>query len=184
MKALPILSLLVAGTALASPDFVGRPGARHIDESLVASRATNLIDPWDDVDFALDSAALDDCARQQLDLAASWLLDHPRYRLVVEGHTDRLGARAHNVDLGLRRAEVTTRYLEARGIGAERIVEAVYGEAGAPAGIHPLRRRVVLWASTESREHLAAIELDRARAVTVAWNVHGTKFEESLISLR
>jgi len=189
MKSLPILSLLVGTAAVAdpatkSPDFVAAAPARHLDRSLVASSAETSIQPWEDVDFALDSAALEGPAREQLEVAAAWLREHPGYRIVVEGHTDRLGTRVYNLDLAQRRADVASKYLHARGIANDRIVEAIYGENGAPRGIQPLDRRVVLWASKDSREHLAAVTLDHTSAVTVEWSNRGAKLEETTISRR
>jgi outer membrane protein OmpA-like peptidoglycan-associated protein len=78
--------------------------------------------------FALESTlALDaeaEIARLSRELSA-----RPSRRLLVRGHTDRLGARAYNLALSRRRAEAVVRLLVARGAPADRISIEAVGDA-------------------------------------------------------
>ena len=120
MKLPTIVTLLTATAAFAdpappSPDFVGRVPAHGVDRSFAASSGSSLIEPWDDIDFALDSALLVEAAQVQLERTADWMLAHPAYRLVVEGHTDSSGPWGYNLDLATRRADHARRFLVSRG---------------------------------------------------------------------
>ena len=51
-----------------------------------------------------------------------WLDKYPDYMLSVTGHTDFVGTTEYNQALGLERAQVVGKYLESKGIPAERMV--------------------------------------------------------------
>ncbi len=51
----------------------------------------------------------------------------PTFRLLIEGHTDNVGAAALNMRLSLSRAEAVKTYLTDRGIDGERIIAKGYG---------------------------------------------------------
>ncbi len=51
-----------------------------------------------------------------------WLDKYPDYMLSVTGHTDFVGTSEYNQALGLERAHVVGKYLESKGIPAERMV--------------------------------------------------------------
>lgn len=71
-----------------------------------------------DASFAFDRADLSADGRNSLDrLAMRIRNEHPQH-IVVTGHSDRLGSRAHNLDLSLRRAEAVRDYLAATGVPA------------------------------------------------------------------
>jgi OOP family OmpA-OmpF porin len=59
----------------------------------------------------------------------SWLDKYPVSRLSVTGHTDLVGTPDYNLILGLKRARVIEKYLEAQGISAGRLVTESKGEA-------------------------------------------------------
>ncbi len=50
-----------------------------------------------------------------------WMNEHPGYMLRVTGHADFIGTPEYNQQLGMERAQVVTKYLETKGIPAERI---------------------------------------------------------------
>ena len=58
----------------------------------------------------------------------AWLEKYPSSKLSVTGHTDLVGTPEYNMDLGMKRAQVTGRYLEGLGISADRIVTDSQGE--------------------------------------------------------
>jgi outer membrane protein OmpA-like peptidoglycan-associated protein len=63
----------------------------------------------------------------------AWLGKYPGSMLSVTGHTDLVGTPDYNQDLGLKRAQVTAKYLESQGISAARITTESKGE-NEPAG--------------------------------------------------
>ncbi|MDF3934478.1 OmpA family protein [Pseudomonas citronellolis] len=71
-----------------------------------------------DATFAFDSAQLSAAGRTSLERLAAQLKAQALERVDITGHTDRLGSRAYNLDLSLRRAESVRDYLAAAGIPA------------------------------------------------------------------
>jgi outer membrane protein OmpA-like peptidoglycan-associated protein len=64
-----------------------------------------------------------------LDEVASVIMGNPQVgRVEVSGHTDSDGDDASNLDLSQRRSDAVKRYLEGKGVKAERLVAVGYGE--------------------------------------------------------
>lgn len=81
------------------------------------------------VNFAFDSAALDDEARAVLTKQADWIRQFPEVRFKVYGHTDLVGSQAYNRSLGLRRAQAAVAFLVSQGIERSRLEAVVsFGE--------------------------------------------------------
>ena len=81
------------------------------------------------VNFAFNSAALDQGARDTLREQAQWIRQFPEIRFRVYGHTDKVGGNAFNKQLGLRRAHAVVNYLAIQGISKSRLEAVVsYGE--------------------------------------------------------
>lgn len=81
------------------------------------------------VNFAFDSAALDDEARAVLTKQADWIRQFPEVRFKVYGHTDLVGSQAYNRSLGLRRAQAAVAFLSSQGIDRSRLEAVVsFGE--------------------------------------------------------
>ncbi len=80
------------------------------------------------VHFGFDSARLTDAALATLEANARWLREHPRFRVIVEGHCDERGTTEYNLNLGARRARAIRDHLVRLGIDAERIETISYGE--------------------------------------------------------
>ena len=76
------------------------------------------------VNFAFDSAVLDEEARVILRRQAQWIRQFPEVRFRVYGHTDLVGSAAYNRSLGLRRAQAVVHFLISQGIERGRL-EAV-----------------------------------------------------------
>jgi hypothetical protein len=171
---------LLAATAAADPaaDFVGT-SPRSTNRSLATSSGSRFIEPVDIVAFRLDSQALDPAAQSQIVAVAQWMKDHPRQNVVLEGHTDRLGATEYNDDLGRRRAEMVRNHLIVNGIDPDRVVIAVYGEGGANRGIDQGDRKVVVYASNKPVNVIVHELLDDHEAHSVVWTNKGTVFSEA-----
>lgn len=156
MKTLMTLSL-VLGALAAIPD--GAHADRRAEPSAVLG----------EVKFRFDSAALPANAPRLLDGAARFATAHPGHRIVLDAHCDPVGTSPYNVALAIRRAESVRAQLVARGVPADQIVLAVYGEDGTRRASYAEDRRVTLW---PTREPLAAV-IDHTLAgkgTAVTWN--------------
>lgn len=81
------------------------------------------------VNFAFNSAALDEGARDTLREQAQWIRQFPEVRFRVYGHTDAVGPDAYNKSLGMRRAQAVVAYLASQGISRGRLEAVVsFGE--------------------------------------------------------
>lgn len=88
----------------------------------LANRFSNEV--MSTVNFAFDSATLDEGARDTLREQARWIRQFPEVRFRVYGHTDAVGSSAYNKSLGMRRAQAVVAYLTSQGISRSRL-EAV-----------------------------------------------------------
>lgn len=59
---------------------------------------------------------------------AEWILAHPEFKVVIEGHCDERNTEAYNLALGERRANAAKEYLIGLGVPASRIQTVSYGE--------------------------------------------------------
>jgi len=73
------------------------------------------------VNFAFNSAQLDDSARAILQRQADWIRQFPEIRFKVFGFTDLVGSSSYNYALGKRRAEAVVAYLGTQGISRSRL---------------------------------------------------------------
>ena len=81
------------------------------------------------VNFAFNSAQLDQAARAALVEQARWIRQFPEVRFRVYGHTDAVGSNAYNKRLGLRRAQAVVAFLSSQGISRSRLEAVVsFGE--------------------------------------------------------
>ncbi|KMW59521.1 Outer membrane lipoprotein precursor, OmpA family [Candidatus Rhodobacter oscarellae] len=81
------------------------------------------------VNFAFNSAQLDEAARDILRVQAQWIKQFPEIRFKVYGHTDAVGSRGYNKQLGKRRAHAVVNFLTTQGIHRSRLVAAIsFGE--------------------------------------------------------
>jgi len=63
-----------------------------------------------------------------LDAHARFLMENPRRRVRLEGHTDERGSREYNIGLGERRALSVRRYMLLQGVSADQLTTVSYGE--------------------------------------------------------
>ena len=97
---------------------------------------TNPLDPSDDIlffelniNFDTDKDVIKPEFFEQLDKVADVMLRNPGSTAVVEGHADqrRTSKRNYNITLSQKRAQSVSRYLQQKGIGADRIKAIGYG---------------------------------------------------------
>ena len=105
------------------------------------------------INFALDSAQLDQTARTELDEFAKALKDNrlSTFSFVVEGHTDATGPDGYNQDLSQRRAKSVAAFLEANGVQSARLEAIGLGKSHPRVAnpYDPVNRRVEMRIRTE-----------------------------------
>jgi len=63
-----------------------------------------------------------------LEKKAAWLRANPSYNVKIEGNCDERGTNEYNLALGDRRAKAAQKFLNALGIGMNRMSTISYGE--------------------------------------------------------
>jgi outer membrane protein OmpA-like peptidoglycan-associated protein len=141
---------------------------RYLSISLAASIAA-LISPGDaaadgthshrsgalgELTFRFDSAALRPGAPAALDKVAAFASAHPAAKIVLDAHTDPIGASDYNVKLAIRRAGAVRAQLKAMGVNDNQIVFAIYGADGERRVRYADDRRVTIWST---RQPLATV---------------------------
>jgi outer membrane protein OmpA-like peptidoglycan-associated protein len=109
------------------------------------------------VNFAFDSAALDEEARGILQVQAHWMRQFPELRYQIYGHTDAVGSDAYNNRLGQRRANAVRAHLVHLGVPRAVILATVSRGAHQPLvvteGREPANRRTVTEIAGAVRRH-------------------------------
>ncbi|MEI9430398.1 OmpA family protein [Mesorhizobium sp. Cs1299R1N3] len=105
------------------------------------------------INFALDSAQLDQVARTELDEFAKALKDNrlSTFSFVVEGHTDATGSDRYNQELSQRRAQSVAAFLTANGVESARLEAIGLGKSHPRVAnpYDPVNRRVEMRVKTE-----------------------------------
>jgi len=79
--------------------------------------------------FDFNSYALKPEAKRVLDEVASYIVNTPYQKVVVEGHTDDVGSEDYNLKLSKQRARSVADYLIAKGVAPNRVEVVGYGES-------------------------------------------------------
>lgn len=139
--------------------------------SLATNASTASADsrePDAEVLFAFDSSALDDASQTELATLAEHALDTSSTRLIIDTHADPRGTGPYNVALTCRRAVAVRDFLTAKGVDADRIVFAAYGEDGPRRASFAADRRATVTLTAEPM--WAIIDASFPGATTVVWN--------------
>jgi len=78
--------------------------------------------------FDFDKAEIKADAKAILEKKAAWLRANPSYNVKIEGNCDERGTNEYNLALGDRRAKAAQKFLNALGIGMNRMSTISYGE--------------------------------------------------------
>ncbi|CZE47773.1 OmpA family protein [Campylobacter geochelonis] len=81
-----------------------------------------------DVNFAFDSAKITPDYMKKIETVSDFLLEHKDYSVILEGHTDSVGAAAYNQKLSEKRAVSVKNALADLGVANERITTVGMGE--------------------------------------------------------
>lgn len=87
-----------------------------------------IFDDKSGVNFAFNSADLTADAKKNLNAVAEIFIEFPDTELMIEGHTDDVGAAEYNMKLSKRRADSVVAYLKAHGVAANRFSVKAFGE--------------------------------------------------------
>lgn len=79
--------------------------------------------------FPEGSAALGLSAEYGLNTLVEWMAAQPGLRVLVTGHSDATGSAHANMELSRRRAQTVRYYLLERGVSADRVTSAHFGES-------------------------------------------------------
>lgn len=141
----------------------------------VSAVAANAAEPATEVFFEFDSAELSRDAKARLEQAAKEAKQSPSARIVIDGHTDPVGTDVYNVGLSIRRAEAARDYLICKGVPADNVVMAFYGEDGEARATHAQDRRV----SVELTNQPLYVVIDHSLpvATAVTWKRPATTAE-------
>ncbi|GEM_PF-314148 len=93
----------------------------------VPKKLKRIVGKLDGVYFEKNSADLKKRSNRSLGRAAKILLEFPRVRVRIEGHTDNIGTRELNIDLSKRRAESVRAWLIKAGLPGDRLTSEGYG---------------------------------------------------------
>lgn len=83
---------------------------------------------YEDIFFGRNQYRLDEHARREVLWKATWLLNNPDIKVLIEGHTDEGGSSENNLALGARRAGEVESFFLRNGIGRERLTAISYGK--------------------------------------------------------
>lgn len=96
-------------------------GAHQTDQGMVVTLSNVL--------FSTGKAILEPGAHLQIARLASYLRDHPKQRVLIEGNTDSTGSAAFNQKLSAARAQAVAQALELRGVSSNQYRTIGLGEA-------------------------------------------------------
>ncbi len=99
--------------------------------------------------FRFDSDRLDATAMGDLDEVAMWAKEHEDRKIIIAGHTDKIGTEAYNMELGGRRALSARKYLMDKGIPDSQITVLSFGETVPASERNAENRRVVFLAQRQ-----------------------------------
>jgi outer membrane protein OmpA-like peptidoglycan-associated protein len=130
-------------------------GAQQTDQGMVVSLSNVL--------FSTGKATLQPGAHLQLERLATYLKDHPKQRVMIEGNTDSTGSAEANQKLSAARAQAVAQTLQLRGVPQSQFQTIGLGEAypvasnDTSAGRQQNRRVDVVFSNTSGQFSEAAL---------------------------
>lgn len=83
---------------------------------------------FDNLEFETGKAIIRKSSYESLDSLAGLLIRKPTWKLKISGHTDDVGSDASNMTLSKNRSIATAKYLEGKGVEANRLISEWFGE--------------------------------------------------------
>lgn len=107
---------------------------RELEELNAKKTERGLVITLGDVLFNTNKAQLKSGGMHNVQKLADFLKQYPKYKVLVEGHTDSTGSDSYNQELSERRANAVRTALIDKGVGSDRVSTHGYGEAYPVAG--------------------------------------------------
>jgi len=101
------------------------------DDPFSGEQVRGLLEP---VYFGFDQYNVTSTEASKLRAAATYMMDNPTARLIIEGHCDWRGTSEYNLALGERRASSVRQYLETLGVPGTRMRTNSFGDEQATRG--------------------------------------------------
>jgi len=98
-------------------------------EALPPSDYLNTLFQIEDLYFASSSAKIQSFNYSKIDKLIAIFKKYPDIKVVIHGHSDKVGNEAINKDLSTKRAEAVKRYLVNKGIDPNRIITVGHGSS-------------------------------------------------------
>lgn len=92
--------------------------------------------------FAFEKYGIGSYYNDSIEYVAKYMKEYTNVRLIVEGHTDRIGKYAYNKTLSLRRSRTALNKLTRAGISKDRLIESGLSYRFREYSLHRLNRRV------------------------------------------
>jgi outer membrane protein OmpA-like peptidoglycan-associated protein len=102
--------------------------------------------------FDFDKSTLRPTAKVKLDTAAKTLAEMGYPAIIISGHTDWIGTEAYNIKLSDRRANSVKKYLEEKGVPADKMTAQGFGET----------KPIATNETAEGRQQNRRVEIDLA----------------------
>lgn len=90
-------------------------------------RAEKIKFMYEDVYFTKGRYSLSSGAQEILKRKATWLINNPDLKVIIEGHTNNRGSKEYNFALGDRRAGAVKSFLIRHGVESPRLIAVSYG---------------------------------------------------------
>ena len=84
---------------------------------------------FQNLEFETGKSILRESSYSSLDSLTNLLKKRPSFKLLVDGHSDNVGAKVHNQQLSQGRADAVKKYLTDKGIDDSRIIPKGYGDS-------------------------------------------------------
>lgn len=104
------------------------PGGNSLEQFQKGTLPGGQNGPLTDIHFDFNDFTVRAQDGEILRTDATWLTDHAKARVQVEGHCDERGSEDYNIALGAKRAQAAKDYLVTLGVAAERISTISYGK--------------------------------------------------------
>lgn len=96
---------------------------------LISDKDGNILIPTKPIYFAYNSSNIDNVSFEELDKVIALMIEHSKWKLIIESHSDMRGKDTYNLSLSNKRADSTKKYMVEKGIQSNRISCKGYGES-------------------------------------------------------
>ena len=95
---------------------------------LISDKNGNILIPTKPIYFAYNSSTVETVSYEELDKVIALMRDYPKWKLIIESHSDMRGKDSYNLLLSNKRAESSKKYMLEKGVEPGRIICKGFGE--------------------------------------------------------